>query len=151
MKFIIQLSNDIEDGKLIFKEKEYSFDFEPKKVVDSSLLIGYLNLTIQSETKKLKSIWGMNPHTTWKHEYFELPIYENGNIYIDGDLKAGDNKRLIEAGEWKTYFNPVSGWVCVGNFLTSQDTKVIQFASNCMLSIKNGFIEAIWLKPIIVK
>jgi hypothetical protein len=44
------------------------------------------------------------------------------------------------------YFDAQSGWFCTGD-LTARATVVVQFATNCFASMRDGRVVAIWLHP----
>jgi hypothetical protein len=149
MKF--KIIKDIEPikGKLLYIKDEYSFDFEPNLSANFSLLIGYLNITFDNTTNLVRQIWGCHPDTNWENKTLEVPPYLKGGLCVmDEDIDAGSNIRLIEAGEWKTYFDKHQGWICIGTHIYSNNMEAVEFATNCIIVLENQKIISLWLKPI---
>ena len=73
MKFKPSKNLKVIEGKLIYTKYEYSFDFLPNISADYSILIGYINLTFNSETKLARQIWGCHPYTVWENRKLNPP------------------------------------------------------------------------------
>ena len=56
MKITYKYSNEINEGQVIYRKNENSFDFISNKRGDVSILIGYLQLSIDSLTNQCMGI-----------------------------------------------------------------------------------------------
>lgn len=147
MKFRPSKNLQIIEGKLIYTKHEYSFDFLPNVSADYAILIGYINLTFNSETKLARQIWGYEPYTVWEHRKLTPPNAIKTGLIIEEDIESGDIMRIFEAGELKSYFDPSNGWVCIGELSTFEDKEVVEFARNTIVVLKDGEIISLWLRP----
>jgi hypothetical protein len=116
MIFKVKEDLTINQGEVIYIKKDLSFDFNPIHSADYSLLIGYISLSFDSETKCACQVWGCNPINVWVNKELSKPKSIKGDLLLDDEIEAGDNRRLIEAGVWITYFDKSNGWVCIGNY-----------------------------------
>ncbi len=148
-KMLFKPEKDVKmiEGELIYTKDDFSFDFEPNKSADYSVLIGYINITFDSITKTARQIWGCNPYQSWEKKALGVPIARQSGLSIDEKIESGDVFRLVEAGEWRTYFDESNGWICIGNNLISTSDNVIEFARNTVIVLCNCKIKALWLKP----
>ena len=147
MNFRPSKNLQIIEGKLIYTKYDYSFDFLPNVSADYSILIGYINLTFNSETKLARQIWGYEPYTVWKSRKLTPPNSIKTGLVIEDDIESGDARRIIEAGELKSYFDSSNGWICIGDTFIDIDEDVIEFATNTIVVLKNKKIKSLWLKP----
>lgn len=57
-----------------------------------------------------------------------------------------DAKRVEGSNNWSTFYDPISGWICIGSH-SSKESAAIEFASNTIAVVCNQMIVALWLKP----
>lgn len=57
---------------------------------------------------------------------------------------SGVGYAYLDAAPWNTTFDEVSGWICVGDATASHAYTV---ATDTALSIFDGVMTAIWLRP----
>ncbi|WP_334075548.1 MULTISPECIES: hypothetical protein [Paenibacillus] len=138
-------------GELIYTKDDYSFDFEPNVSADFAILIGYINITFDSTSKTAKQIWGCNPYLGWANRILTPPKAKQLGLMIQEEIESGDVLRLVEAGEWETYFDEKSGWVCIGDVSTLDTDDAIEFARGIVVVLQNGFIKSLWLRPKIMQ
>lgn len=74
MKITYKRSDEIYKGVVIYRKKENLFDFIADKCGDISLLINYLQLSIDSATHQLVSVWGFHPFYSWIRTKIYLTI-----------------------------------------------------------------------------
>jgi len=148
--FSVDINKKANNGKLIYLIDENSFDFKPTCNCDITLLIGYLNVGVDSETMIIKQIWGLCPRTGWIDKNLKVPKYEQGQITLLIDYKGGTTKRIIGIDEWRVSFDSCSGWVCVGDEVLLEGCICVEFASNIIAILKDKKITALWLKPIYI-
>lgn len=146
MKFSYNKQENIVQGNVIYNVDESTFDYVPRQFGDISILIGYLNLVFDSETRKACQVWGFNPQVTWIDKKLDKPIAHEGDLILEEDYEAGDNVRLINAGEWSTYYDTTKRLVCIGNEKITKEDVVIEFAKNILVALKDGNISSIWLQ-----
>lgn len=148
MEFEIIYSNKVIEGKLLYRNNENSFDIEPTINTDINILIGYLNIGIDSETFFVQQIWGYHPFGNWIKRKLEIPNSKKGIIKLITKIEPGTTKRLEGTFEWNTYFDEMTGWVCIGDKTFDNYDNAIEIITNCIIILnKNGIIKALWLNP----
>lgn len=147
MTFKVKEDLTINQGEVIYIKKDLSFDFKPIYSADYSLLIGYISLSFDSETKCACQVWGCNPINVWVNKDLNKPKSIKGDLLLDDEIETGDNKRLIEAGAWTTYFDKSTGWVCIGNYEEESNDVAVEFANNTIAVINQNNLKALWLRP----
>ena len=99
MKITYKYSNEINEGQVIYRKNENSFDFISNKRGDVSILIGYLQLSIDSLTNQLVSVWGLHPFCNWIDEKLSVPQTINGIVELENDYDSGISYREKEFNE----------------------------------------------------
>ena len=145
MKITYKYSNEINEGQVIYRKNENSFDFISNKRGDVSILIGYLQLSIDSLTNQLVSVWGLHPFCNWIDEKLSVPQTINGIVELENDYDSGISYREKEFNEWKTYYDNKNGWVCIGD--KNVKGVSIMFASDIVVVIDNNNLKSLWIKP----
>ncbi len=148
MRFSVQENKNIYEGKLVYIKNEYSFDFEPKQSSSYSVLIGDLNIAFDWELYA-RQVWGYNPYGGWIKKDLELPNVAKGKLMMIDEID--DIERIEESKDWSTYHDPVTGWICIGNYSNNDEAIAVEFATNTIAVICNQKIIALWLKPDFVK
>lgn len=145
MKITYKYSDEINEGRAIYRKNENSFDFISNKRGDISILIGYLQLNIDSLTNQLVNVWGLHPFYNWIDENLTVPQTIKGIVELENDYESGMSYREKELEEWKTYYDNISGWVCIGD--KNVKGVSIMFASNIFVVIDNNTLKSLWIKP----
>ena len=122
------------------------FDCFPNLNTDIIILIQYLNIGFDSQDNRAKQIWGLNHYKSWISKKLMVPESQKGELYISGDFNPGDSKRLNNYKNG-TYFDPESGWVCVGDDQILGECDNIEFLKNVIATIKDGSLKALWIHP----
>jgi len=148
MKVKFKYSNQIIEGTLVYRKSENSFDFLSNKTGDISMLIKYLQITINASNNRMISVWGLHPYHLWEESDLIIPIFKNGIIECLGNYESGISYRAEEYEDWKTYFNKNSGWICIGNKNIFEEA--VMFADNLGVVIVKDMMVALWLKPQII-
>ena len=65
---------------------------------------------------------------------------------LDNPPTLGISYRLNEDSRWPIYINKKKGWVCLGT-PKIKDKQLVEFAPNCIATLEDQEITAIWLKP----
>lgn len=145
MKITYKCSDEIFEGVVVYNKRENSFDFISDKHGDISLLINYLQLTIDSRTHQLVSIWGLHPYHSWIIETLDVPQIKKGIVEIENNYVSGISYREEYMNEWKTFYDNTSGWVCIGD--KDMCDLCIMFANNIGVVVKDNHIKSLWIKP----
>jgi hypothetical protein len=148
MKFLIQKSETAQTFSLVYREEDYSFDIEPHEGTGfTSIMVNDLQLEIDDEGKIIY-VWGLCPLIKYE-ETNEIPErYESNSLIalLDKPPVPGISYRLNEKERWPIYINKKKGWVCIGNPKIN-GKQMIEFVPNCVATLEDQEITAIWLKP----
>lgn len=137
-------------GQVIYVRSEYSFDFEPSRNADITLMINNLYLGIDSETMSALQVWGYSPKSSWINKKLRVPLSSNGKLKLSERVEAGLSKKLLGSESWKTNFDPETGWVCIGDENLSHQEIAVEFATNTIAVLDGEKLISIWLKPIFI-
>lgn len=75
------------------------------------------------------------------------PVYNCGLFSDDfGWAQRGVGYGVDDTHFENQYFDALTGWFCTGD-PTARAAIVVQFATNCMASLRDGRVVAIWLHP----
>ena len=148
MKFVIQKSETAPRFSLVYREEDYSFDIEPHDGRGfTSIMINDLQLEIDDEGKIIY-VWGLCPLIKYEETNETPTSYESNSLValLDKPPIPGISYRLNENERWPIYINKKKGWVCIGNPKINSK-QMIEFVPNCVATLENQEITAIWLKP----
>lgn len=148
-------------GQLIYVRADASFDFEQadptehqsriQMGVATPILIGTLQIEIGIDTGLAVYIWGYYPDVRWRiealHDISGLVSPGTFEVKVDEGLYVGEAVRYVEINEWPTSYDPLTGWVCIGNQDVTSTTHCIEFASNTVAVIEDDKLQALWLRP----
>lgn len=148
MKVKYYYSNQIIDGTLVYRRSENSFDFLSNNTGDISILIKYLQITINASNNRMISVWGLHPHHLWKKTNLVTPTFKDGIVECIGNYESGVSYRIEEYENWDTYFDQSNGWFCIGNY--NLEGEAIMFANNIGMIISENRVVSIWLRPQII-
>ena len=158
MKFLIEANPVPLPGRLIYHPHEWSFDFEPSESDFlqqvcrggvTSVSIETLQIEIAVDTGHLLFVWGYHPHTAWRVGRLTPVNALPGGVRLHADqpLQRGVSLGLAEIGEWGTVFDPTSGWLRLAPPKSGEGGSAVEFATDTVLSIQAGSIQALWLRP----
>ena len=152
LQFEIREHRLLRNGTVVYIKNDYSFDFHPRQVVYFHLLIENLHLSLQEE-KGLNcacQIGGYHPYPVWVHKTLTLPSFVKGSLILFNDQSEDDDIiRMVEVGEWKTYFDPETGWVCIGSDVINTHSRGVEFASDIIAIVEHQELKSLWIKPLI--
>lgn len=120
----------------------------PSRNSDITLLINYLQIGIDSETMAVQQVWGLDPYERWIESTLSMPIYTIGELQGWGDITPGLSYRIGWGEKWSVKFDPITGWVCIGETEMSENDSAIKFAEDTIAVLNNGNLKSLWLKPI---
>jgi hypothetical protein len=139
-------------GQVIYIKRDWSFDFVPRQGCECSILIVNIELCFDAETRRASEIGGYHPDAKWIHKLLTPPHAFTGSlILLDDTIEDGDIVSLEGSFEWSTFYDPTSGWVCVGNEQTSAEDEAVEFAANTIVVLHQQQIKALWLRPVFVE
>lgn len=76
------------------------------------------------------------------------PLVVKAGLKIDKELESGESERIIEVGQWKTFFDSRINWVCIGDIHAHNQCLGVEFADGIIAVITNdGLLRSIWLNP----
>jgi hypothetical protein len=146
-RFVINETGKFHFGSLIYYKGENSFDFVPSRNADITLLVGYVNIGVDSETMTVQQIWGLHPYEDWIQETLNIPSFIEGELIVEGDIQPGMTYRLDGSEGWTAKFDSQTGWVCIGESETIKSDIAIKFADNTIAIINDSKLKSLWLKP----
>lgn len=147
IEFIVIANEKMNQGNLIYRKDENSFDFVPSKNADIVLLLGYVHIGIDSETMTVQQVWGYLPCENWKIQALTVPSAIGGKLLLKGELQPGMSYKIYPNDIWDTKFDPKTGWICIGENEPVMIDSIIEFASNSVAVIAGDKLKALWLKP----
>ena len=142
--FEIDFSQYLNDNRVIYRLKDYSFECDSPIQSDIAFLIDCLEIEVDSQSGIVCGVSGFCAHTMWKKEKLDIPLASKGQLKIRGRFESGTIKRFME--NTPVYFDSDSGWICIGN----QDVKnciSVEFSKNTIASLNNDILIALWVKP----
>ncbi len=148
MKFLIKTPQKDQNFSLVYRDEDYSFDVEPLDGSgDTSIMINDLQLEIDHEGKIIY-VWGYCPLVKYQEieEYPQKYQAQSLVALLDKPPIPGISYRLNEKERWPIYINKKKGWVCIGNPKVN-GKQMIEFVPNCVATLEDQEITAIWLKP----
>ncbi|MNY87452.1 hypothetical protein D3C78_36840 [compost metagenome] len=141
-------------GELLYLKDEYSIFFVEENHIDAltSLVLHTLEIMV-AEDGLLSRVQGYFPISSWTEEV--LPDFESQQASIYLDESNSDIKKNMGIGqpvtrEWPIYYDKGKGIVFVGENI-NQALNCIEFCTGCYLSICNGYINGLWMRPKIVE
>lgn len=135
-------------GHLYYSIDNHEFNSTPDINSDITLVIAYIQIGFDSETKNATQIWGFHHNFNWIEQELTIPIFSKGEVKLDIELEPGDSKRIKDIDKWNTYYDRKSGWIKIGPNSGSNANQNIEFFTNTVISIdENGEINSLWLRP----
>ena len=148
MKFRVDLSKPKNKGIVTYNKAEHSFDFQPLKSADTSILVDYINIDINASSKELRQVWGFCTWEGWQKKELHLPNYSSGAILYEAKLIPGVSERIPDSENWAKYYDEASGWVCIGEERTQTNDIAVEFADHTIAVLQDGNLKALWIKPV---
>lgn len=145
------------DGILRYIGAEYSFKFDVsarQALLErvggngvTSLSIGTLQIEVGVDSGVVLYVWGLHPRTRWQRRCVGSPDYRNGTIRVSNPspLQRGVGLEIVPVNAWPTFYDPVSGWVLVGD--PEVESRVL-IASGVILGVGDAQLRSVWLQPV---
>jgi hypothetical protein len=150
--FTAEEGNVLHQGNIVYVQRDDAFNFVPQQITNCSVLIGDLELCFLFDAHNLKrasQVWGFHaPPLQWRQQRLRPPEFFPGSlILLDTTIEEGDIVRLKGSEEWRTYYDPMTAWVCIGDMTWSKDDIAVEFATNSVAVIQGSQLKSLWLKP----
>lgn len=89
---------------------------------------------------------GLLPRSIWLKKNFKTPSPKKAKITIETKGVEIRNKTYIQINKQSdTYYNPKTGWICIGEYKTYSIDDVIEFVTNGYLVLRDNKIVSFWL------
>lgn len=151
IKFVVDYKKLNFNHNLIYLLSEMSFyvNYSNKDVYSLMLGSGYVGLDIDVESSKALGITGYSCKTYWKKHKLKVPQYRTGELKIVSKEKLLSGTGSYYAKDWETFYDPASGWICIGSKDDSTKNDCVEFFKNIIAVVNNEKLVAIWIKLII--
>ncbi len=132
-----------------YSKEDQSFSTIPEIPSEYSIMVkgNYTSLDVSLNTSTLCCVSGFNPQSTWIKAKLVYPKFVKCAVQVGFDNEPQLGTGMDYALDWKTYYDSKQGVVCIGKCLLPIDSVNVEFNSNTGVSIVNGKIIAIWIKP----
>lgn len=117
----------------------------------TSLVIGTLQLEIEIETSHCIYLWGYCPAVGWRRS----PLPSHDLVPRAGGLKVTCETPLVpgvsigieEMVPSLVWFDPATGWVCVGRPESDATSQAVEFASDTIAVVSEARLRSVWVRP----
>ena len=160
MAFRIVPSSAVLQGKLIYTEREYSFNFQPTRQADlermigdsgvTSLSISCLQIEVSVYRGRLLYVWGYHPWHRWERRKILVPDTLDGEVYFVSatPLSAGVSLGLEPmSANWRSLYDPGSGWIMITDTRHPTAMDLVRIAGGCVVGIEAAHLRAVCLRP----
>lgn len=146
-------------GHATYCIEDYAFDFIAADDVqfrqrfgtagEGILVTDTEQLIVGIETGRLLYVYGYSPYMKWKCCEWSQPLSRPGGVRVHSirPLISGGGDDLREHLGTSLWFNPVTGWVCLGDPLFAPREGAVEFASATLAAIEDGCLRAVWVRP----
>lgn len=152
-EFFVEVVPGIESaGVLNYVAREHSFSFlgyrgrlHPEGL--AAVCIGTLQVSVDVSSGDAIYVDGLKPKSVWIERTLFEPAQEASRVTfkpVGFSFEPGIGYPYADSAVWETHFDPVSGWVCVGD---STLPTAASIASGTALSIDQRQVRALWLRP----
>ncbi len=154
MRFEIRADQAILTGRVVYRRKDYSFDFEPDSAgIDkglSSLVFHHDTIHLKIDEKGcILYVWGYEPLIKVESTDSGPPEFKRKGLValLDEEIIPGVSIGIGDPGGWPVFVNRTAGWICFGSPTVDAPFEAVEFASNSVAVLKQGFLRALWLRP----
>jgi hypothetical protein len=115
----------------------------------TSFVIGTLQLEVAVDSCICLYIWGYCPMAGWIRCSLSPPVAQGGALRVTPEepLVTGVSiglENMVEANAW---FDPDSGWFCMGKKEVPSGTTAVEFATGCVAVLSHGRLSSFWIRP----
>ena len=140
------------EGTLLYLEKEQSLYYEPWEKSDFSIMLGaaYTGLDVQSSTGKVVQISGLNPKKTWIEKTLCFPNACEGTLVFKKETPLLRGTAVDYAMGLHTFYDRERSCICIGNVVTDDQYKRVEFCKGVVAVLDKKRLLAIWAKIILI-
>ncbi len=145
------------NGQLRYVSEDYAFDFRMDSSQEArrgnggatSFAVDTLQLEVAIDTSLCLYIWGYCPMGKWQCASLLPPTARRGSLQAiyDKPLTPGVSiglENMLPAHAW---FDPDSGWFCMGNKDVPASAEPVEFATNCVAVVMDRGLSSLWIRP----
>ncbi len=144
-------------GLLRYVSEDYAFNFRmgvseqerQGKEGTTSFVVDTLQLEVAVDSSLCLYIWGYCPMGRWEQSSLSPPNARPGSLRASHDkpLIPGVAVGLESMVPPNAWFDPDSGWFCMGNKNVAPDAEAVEFATGCLAVVVHGRLSSLWIKP----
>lgn len=160
IRFEILRSPSPVSGRPLYVSNDYAFNFQMDPVEwrehvgvqgTTSFLVGTLQLEVAVHSSLCLYIWGYCPMCGWERIRMSPPRPQHGSLRAipdpDDPLIPGVSVELEDVMP-TPWFDPTSGWFCMGNHNSPTGAQAVQFATGCVAVVSaDGGLWSLWVRP----
>lgn len=134
-----------------YSSKDSSFGYEDP-CGDCSIMIdnGYTSLDVSLIDNTVCGISGYNPKKNWIIKKLNFPKEKalNGQLKIINMESIPIGSAVTYNRDWKTFFDPETGVVCIGTTNLSSEMVIVEFCTDTLAVLIGDKLIAIWILPV---
>jgi hypothetical protein len=145
-------------GRLRYVFGDYAFDFQMDVAEQeercgtqrtTSFVVDTLQLEVAVDTSLCRFIWGYCPIGKWECCSLSPPTTHHGSLRASYQkpLVSGVSIGLEKMVPPTAWFDPESGWFCMGNKRDDAEAEAVEFATGCLAVVVSGRLSSLWMKP----
>lgn len=158
LRFEVLSSPSSVSGRPRYVSEDYAFSFQMDvgeqearqgKNGTTSFVVDTLQLEVAVDSSLCLYIWGYCPMGRWKQSSLSPPITHRGSLRASHDkpLVLGVAVGLEDMMPTTAWFDPDSGWFCMGNKEHPAGAEAVEFATGCFAVVVGGQLSSLWIKP----
>lgn len=145
-------------GRPFYSVRDHAFDFEvvPSKEIKSiteegstSFVIDTLQLEVAIGSLLCLYVWGYSPVNGWTCTTLSKPTVLPGSLtaLCPEPLVRGVSIGLEDSMHSTSWFDPKSGWFCIGEREHDRNAKGVEFATDSIAMTCHGRLSSLWVRP----
>lgn len=143
-------------GHMTYIYEEPGFSFLPRQVHHFDVAVDMVFLSFHGGTMCASEIGGYHSSPEiWQRCSLTVPTYFQGSLRViedyEDELQEGPTVRIAGSDTWKTFYDPETGWVCIGNPEPNEEDCAVEFATDSIVALHGKHVKALWLKPTFLK
>jgi hypothetical protein len=144
-------------GEPRFVREDHAFEFRmvPLEKVrvkgpegTTSLVVGTLQLEVAIYASRCLYVWGFCPIRSWHRADLSTPTANYASLRANcGSPLIPGVSIVLEGIPATPWFDPASGWFCMGEKESTPDSEAVEFATECVAVVVRGRLASLWIKP----
>lgn len=109
--------------------------------------IGFAGVEVDPNSKQIVNMAGLLPRSIWLKKKIKTPTPTiKANVYVETQGVDIRSKTYLQINKQDdTYYNPKTGWLCIGYYKTYSIDDVVEFMENSYLVIRDNKIISMWI------